>query len=39
MNNCLNLLGVSSYVQFMIWGLILIVVIWLDTVKQARVRG
>ncbi len=39
MNNCLNLLGVSSYVQFMIWGVILIVVIWLDTVKQARVRG
>jgi ribose transport system permease protein len=39
MNNCLNLLGVSSYVQFMIWGMILIVVIWLDTVKQARVRG
>ena len=39
LNNCLNLLGVSSYVQFMIWGLILIAVIWLDTVKQARVRG
>ena len=39
LNNCLNLLGVSSYVQFMIWGVILIVVIWLDTVKQARVRG
>jgi ribose transport system permease protein len=39
MNNCLNLLGVSSYLQFMIWGIILIVVIWLDTVKQARVRG
>jgi len=39
LNNCLNLLGVSSYIQFMIWGIILIVVIWLDTVKQARVRG
>lgn len=39
LNNCLNLLGISSYVQFMIWGVILIVVIWLDTVKQARVRG
>ena len=39
LNNCLNLLGVSSYVQFMLWGLILIIVIWLDTVKQARVRG
>lgn len=39
LNNCLNLLGVSSYVQFMIWGVILIIVIWLDTVKQARVRG
>jgi len=39
LNNCLNLLGVSSDVQYMIWGLMLIVVIWLDTVKQARVRG
>ena len=39
LNNCLNLLGVSSNVQYMIWGLMLIVVIWLDTVKQARVRG
>jgi len=39
LNNCLNLLGVSSYVQFMVWGVILIIVIWLDTVKQARVRG
>jgi ribose transport system permease protein len=38
LNNCLNLLGVSSYVQFMLWGVILIAVIWLDTVKQARVR-
>jgi ribose transport system permease protein len=39
LNNCLNLLGVSSYLQFMLWGVILIIVIWLDTVKQARVRG
>ena len=39
LNNCLNLLGVSSYLQFMIWGVILILVIWLDTLKQARVRG
>ena len=39
LNNCLNLLGVSSYIQFMVWGVILIIVIWLDTVKQARVRG
>jgi ribose transport system permease protein len=38
LNNCLNLLGVSSFVQFMLWGVILIAVIWLDTVKQARVR-
>jgi ribose transport system permease protein len=39
LNNCLNLLGVSPNVQYMIWGLMLIVVIWLDTAKQARVRG
>jgi ribose transport system permease protein len=39
LNNCLNLLGVSPNVQYMTWGLMLIVVIWLDTVKQARVRG
>jgi ribose transport system permease protein len=39
LNNCLNLLGVSSYVQFMVWGVILIAVIMLDTVKQTRVRG
>ena len=24
LNNCLNLLGVSSYVQFMLWGVVLI---------------
>src|SRR4249919_3634599 len=34
LNNCLNLLGVSSYIQFMLWGVILIAVIWLDAVKQ-----
>jgi len=39
LNNCLNLLGVSSYVQFMLWGVILILVIWLDTVKQRRVNS
>ena len=39
LNNCLNLLGVSSYVQFMLWGVVLIAVIWLDTVRQARVNG
>ncbi len=38
LNNCLNLLGASSDVQFMLWGVILIAVIWLDTVKQARVN-
>lgn len=39
LNNCLNLLGVSSYVQFMIWGVVLIAVIWLDAVKEARVSS
>jgi ribose transport system permease protein len=34
LNNCLNLLGVSSYVQFMLRGVILILAIWLDTAKQ-----
>jgi ribose transport system permease protein len=38
MNNCLNLLGASSYVQFMLRGVILILAIWLDTAKQNRVR-
>jgi ribose transport system permease protein len=37
LNNCLNLLGVSSYVQFMLRGVILILAIWLDTAKQATV--
>jgi ribose transport system permease protein len=39
LNNCLNLLGVSSYVQFMLWGVVLIAVIWLDAAKQARVSS
>jgi len=38
LNNCLNLLGVSSYVQFMFRGVILILAIWLDTAKQNAVR-
>jgi ribose transport system permease protein len=38
LNNCLNLLGVSSYVQFMFRGIILILAIWLDTAKQNAVR-
>jgi ribose transport system permease protein len=37
LNNCLNLIGVSSYVQFMLRGAILILAIWLDTTKQAAV--
>ena len=37
LNNCLNLLGVTSYVQFMLRGAILILAIWLDTAKQASV--
>lgn len=39
LNNNLNLLGVSSYVQFMFRGLILILAIWLDTSKQNAVRA
>ena len=38
LNNCLNLLGVSSYAQFMVRGVILILAIWLDTAKQNAVR-
>ncbi len=38
LNNCLNLLGVSSYVQFMFRGVILILAIWLDMAKQNAVR-
>ena len=37
LNNCLNLLGVTSYVQFMLRGIILILAIWLDTAKQNAV--
>jgi len=37
MNNCLNLLGVSSYIQFVLRGVILILAIWLDTAKQNAV--
>ena len=39
LNNCLNLLGVSSYIQFMLRGVILILAIWLDRVKQDAVRS
>ena len=39
LNNCLNLLGVSSYVQFMLRGVILILAIWLDTAKQKSVSA
>jgi ribose transport system permease protein len=37
LNNCLNLLGFSSYIQFMLRGVILILAIWLDTAKQNAV--
>jgi ribose transport system permease protein len=37
LNNCLNLLGFSSYVQFMVRGVVLIAAIWLDTAKQNAV--
>jgi ribose transport system permease protein len=37
LNNCLNLLGVSSYIQFVLRGVILILAIWLDTAKQNAV--
>jgi len=39
LNNCLNLLGVSSYIQFVLRGVILIAAIWLDRVKQDSVRS
>ncbi|MFN8630121.1 MAG: ABC transporter permease [Chloroflexota bacterium] len=38
LNNCMNLLGASSYEQFMLRGVILILAIWLDTAKQNAVR-
>jgi ribose transport system permease protein len=34
MNNALNLIGVSTYVQYMLRGAILILAIWLDRQKQ-----
>lgn len=34
MSNCLNLLGVSTYIQYMLRGAILILAIWLDNRKQ-----
>ncbi len=37
LNNCLNLLEVSTYVQYMLRGAILIMAIWLDRVKQTSV--
>jgi len=38
LNNSLNLLGVSTYVQYMLRGAILILAIWLDVRKQRAVR-
>ena len=34
MGNCLNLMGVSTYIQYMLRGVILILAIWLDNRKQ-----
>jgi ribose transport system permease protein len=34
MNNSLNLMGVSTYIQYMLRGAILILAIWLDSQKQ-----
>lgn len=34
MGNCLNLMGVSTYIQYMLKGAILIFAIWLDNRKQ-----
>lgn len=39
MNNALNLLGISTYVQYMLRGAILITAIWLDRQKQASEGG
>ena len=36
LDDCLNLLGVSSYVQFMIRGVILILAIWLEWRSRTR---
>lgn len=35
MSNCLNLLGVTTYIQYMLRGAILILAIWLDNRKQS----
>jgi ribose transport system permease protein len=34
LSNCMNLLGVSVYMQFMLKGAILVTAIWLDNRKQ-----
>ena len=34
MNNCLNLMGVSTYIQWLLRGAILILAIWLDVSRQ-----
>jgi ribose transport system permease protein len=35
MNNSLNLMGVSTYIQYMLRGAILIAAIWLDSQRQS----
>ena len=35
MNNSLNLMGVSTYIQYMLRGAILILAIWLDSQRQS----
>lgn len=35
LSNCLNLLGVTTYIQYMLRGAILILAIWLDNRKQS----
>jgi ribose transport system permease protein len=34
LNNCLNLMGISTFIQYMLRGAILILAIWLDNRKQ-----
>jgi ribose transport system permease protein len=34
MSNCMNLLGVSAYLQVVLKGAILVVAIWLDNRKE-----
>ena len=36
LSNCLNLMGVSTYLQLMVSGIILIIAIWLDNRKDLR---